>query len=306
MTEQIQQEEQVIEVVQDLATVEGFVIYTFDNNEQVEQVLLALTEEVLGENTFKPCGKYDQFKSGFTPFTDEGADYLLKVKGSTMFQVTTQVKKPHGATVKKLCKAKELAFMKENDLDKVDKEAKDLIKLSVIESLIPDTVAEDPKTTLVWITEDYLIVGEPSYKKAEEFVATVRDVIGSCPVKPLEVVDVSKKLTTMLKDGYDETLALLNLAHLVNEDTKAVIKFEKERLLDAEVKRHIEDGFVVSKMQMTLDYETDFTINDEFEFSGVRVSKDVLSGSKDIGAMIIVVDEINKVVAECVKVFDVK
>lgn len=303
MVEQIQQEEQVTEKT--IASVKGFVIYEFESSEQAENVVSSLSEELLLESVFKPCGKYDAFKNGFTAFDGEGESFLLKVKGSTLLQVTNQEKKPHSATVKKLCKIDETKYMAENDLEKLDKDTKDIIKMSVIERLIPTTEPEDPVTTLLWITGSYLIVGCATYKKAEDFVATLRDVVGSCPVQPIEITcDVQDKLTEMLSKKQDDVISLMNLAHLTNEDSKGVIKFEKDSLLDAEVKKHLDDGCKVSKMQLTKDYECDFTLDKEFQFSGVKIDKDILSGSKGLGSLILTVDEVNKAVDEVVKLFN--
>mgnify|MGYP003651421304 CR=1 FL=1 len=121
---------------------------------------------------------------------------------------------------------------------------------------------------------------------------------------PLEVgVDVSEKLTEMLSKNYNESLVLLNLAHLSDEEGKSVVKFEKGDLYDADCKGHIKEGFKVKKMQLSLDFDIDFTVNDELEFTGIKVSKDVLAGTADLGALIMMVSEINKVVDEVVGVF---
>jgi DNA recombination-dependent growth factor C len=308
MTEQTQNvvvEAQETEIQKAISQVKGFVVYTFETPEQATSVLDNLTEDVLLDKVFKPCGKYDQLKSGFTAFDGEGENFLLKVKGSTMFQVTTQEKRPHSATVKKLCKQAENKYQADNGIEKLDKETKDIIKIGVVESLIPTTEPEEPVTTLLWITGKYLVVGCATYKKSEDFVSTVRNVIGSCPAQPVEVsCDVQDKLTEMLSKKHDDTISLLNLVHLVNEESKGVVKFEKESLYDAEVKNHLDDGCKVSKIQLTKDYECDFTLNKDLEFSGVKVCKDILSGAKDLGALIITVDEINKVIGEIVKLFD--
>lgn len=306
MTEQNTQVEVVetTEIQTAIAQVKGFTVYTFDSKELAQNVLSTLTEEVLSDKVFTHCGKFDAIKTGFTPFEGEGANFLLTVKGSSMFQITTQVKKPHGATIKKLCKAAEIKYKADNDVEAVDKETKDIIKMGVIEELLPTTTPEDPKTTLLWVSGKHLIVGEGSYKKSEDIVCFVRATVGSIPVEPIGVnEDVQQKLTDMLLKGYDETVVLLNLVHLTNEDSKGVIKFEKESIYDVDVKKHLDEGCLVSKMQLSYNLEMDFTLNKDFEFTGVKVDKEVLAGSADLGAMIITVDQVNKTVEEVVEVF---
>lgn len=292
------------EALKTLAKVKGFVVYSFENQEQAQQTVDALTEETLNEKMFKPCGKFDQFKSGYAQFQGEGDNYLLNVKGSTMFQITTQEKRPHAATVKKLCRAKEEEYLLSTGLEKVASEAKAEIKFEVIEGLISETEPNEPETTLLWVTGKYLVVGCATYKKAEDYVAVVRGSIGSCPVQPVEVAkDVQDELTNMLAKSYAEQIILMDLVHLENPNEKGIIKFEKESAYEIEKKQHLLDGYVVNKMQMSNEELCTFTLNKNFEFSGVKISKEVLSGMIDIAATIVTVAEINATIKEVIGIF---
>lgn len=305
MTEMSQQEVQAVEIQSAIAQVKGFVVYKFESKEIAHNVLETITEDVLSSNPFKPCGKCDQFKTGFTPFTGEGDNYILQTKGVTAFQVTEQYKKPKTITVKRKCKVEEAKYMKEHDVEKLDKESKDIIKMSVIENLLPTTDADEEKTTLMWVVGDSLIVGSPTYKKAEELVATVRNIIGSLPITPLDSeVDVAQKLTELLSKNYNEVLFLGKKVELAHSDpsNKGVITFAKESLYYAEVGKHIKEGCLVNKIQMSNDDLITFTLNTSLEFSGTKVNKDVLAGAKDLGAMIVTIDEINRCVMEVVDV----
>jgi len=303
---QVEVVETATEIQKAISQVKGFVVYKFKSEAIAQNVLEALTEEVLAAKPFTPCCKYDQFKTGFTPFTAEGCNYILQTKGVTAFQVTEQFKKPKAITVKRKCKVEEDKYMKEHDIEKLDKESKDIIKMSVIESLLPTTDPDEEKTSLLWITEDSLIVGCPTYKKAEELVATVRDVVGSLPVTPLTVkVDVAEKLTDMLSSGYSETLVLGDKVELTHSDpsNKGVISFNKESLYYVEVKKHLAEGCLVNKIQLSNDELMMFTLNTEMEFSGIKVDKEVLAGSRDMGALIVTIDEVNRCTKEVVEVF---
>ncbi len=289
---------------QELASLKGFVVYQFSVENAVEGCLNNLTEETLLDNVFRGCGKYDQEKLGFSPFSGEGDNFLLTTNGSTLFQVTKQVKRPHGATVKRKCKETEDKFKKENELETLDKDQKALIKETVVRSLLPETEPNEPVTTLVWIKDDKLIVGVPNYNKAEELVGEVRSALGNCPVEPLEVgADVAMKLTEMLQTHYEDTLVLQNLVHLEHEQMIGVIKYEKECLYNVDASKHLKDGFTVSKMQMSYDLIVDFTLNTDLEFSGVKADKEFLQKSVDIGALIITVGGVNQAVAEVIEVF---
>lgn len=293
-----------VEVLKTLSKVQGFVIYSFESKEVADSTLATLTEESMLEAAFKPCGDYDQIKRGTASFDGEDNNFLLSAANSTLMQITIQEKRPHGATVKKQCKAAEAKYKLDNGVEVVDKETKLLIKDTIVQGLLPSTTPEDPKTTLLWFYGKYLIVGIPSYNKAEDYISTVRFISGSCPVEPVKVQeDVVDKLTDMLKTRYQDKMELLNLVHLSNENSKGLVKFEKESLYQVEYKTHLEDGCTVDKMQVTYDYVVDYTLNKDFEFSGIKIDKDVLNGSKDIGALIVTVGFVNQAIDEVIKVF---
>jgi len=292
------------EIQKAIAKLGGFVVYEFPSQAIADSIKVTLTEGLLLEQKFVPCGKFDQVKKGFMAFSGEGDNMLLSVKGSTMFQVTTQETKPHAAKVKKECRIAEAKYKLDNGIEKLDSETKGIIKLTVIESLIPETTPNDPVTTLLWLTGNKLIVGVPTYSKAEDFVDVVRFATDSCPVKPIEVVDdVQENLTTLLEKQYCENIVLMDLVHLEHAAAKGIVKFEKTSIYDIEYKKHLQEGCVVSKMQMSNEERCTFTLNKDFECSGVKIAKDVLSSTKDLGALIITVDEINNTVKELVEVF---
>ena len=62
---------------QELASLKGFVVYQFNVEETLESSLTNLTEDNLLGATFKPCGKYDAEKVGFSPFDGEDNNFLL-------------------------------------------------------------------------------------------------------------------------------------------------------------------------------------------------------------------------------------
>lgn len=310
MVEQNTVSEEVVEAAESVkanANIKGCVVYKFENEEEANLVALLLTEELLANNPFKECGKYDQYQTGFTQFLGEGNSYLLKTSNIVAFQVTEQYKKPKAITVKRKCKVAEANYMKDNNVDKIDKESKDIIKQTVIEGLLPTTDPDEEKTYAVWISGDMIIVGAPTYKKGEDIVATIREVVGSLPVKPLTVcVDVASALTHLLSVGYDEKLMLGSKVELTDEDpaNKGVIVFSKESLYNAEVAKHLKEGFLVNKMQMSNDDLIDFTINTDLEMSGLTVNKDVLCGAKDLAALLITINEVGRCVKEVVTVLE--
>ena len=283
------------------AQIKGSNVYKFVDLEVAKNIVKLLTEDTLSSKQFKECGDYDSLKVGFTPFVEDS--YLLETKGSVAFQVTSQKKTPKSSQVKALCKEKEKVYMEENGLEDLDKETKDEIKRLVVESLLPSTFPDEPVTVVMWITENTLMVGTPSSKKAEELISFVRGVIGTLPVTPLAVKeDVTQKLTDMVSVGYSETITLGNKVELIGEEGET-ITFAKCDVSMADTETHIDNGAMVSKLGMEHDGAMKFVLNTDLEISAIKVNKDILMGSKDIGALIVTMDEVNLTVKGIVELF---
>jgi len=218
-------------------------------------------------------------------------------------QITTQTKKVHTEELKRKCKAAEAKYKIDNGLEDLDKETKEIIKHTMIEEMLPSTPAGKEETVALWVTGDTLTVGVASYKKGEEAVATLRNVIGSLPVFPVEVVEeVTNKLTSMVRAEYHETLVLADKVEMLGEDEKSVITFAKGSVYDADTQQHIQAGAKVTKLQLEHDGVVTFTINANLEMSGLKIEKSVLGGVKDEGARKAVI-WVDKTVDEVVKVF---
>jgi len=292
------------EVLQAISQVNGFVTYKFPSQEVADSVKASLTEDVLLKHVFKLCGTFDAVKKGFVAFQGEGDNMLLQGASSTMFQVMTQKKVPHPALVKKNCKIAEAKYKVDNAIEKLDSDTKKIIKMEVVEALIPTTTANEPESVLLWLTGDMLIVGTSTYKKAEDYIDMVRFAVDTCPVQSLEFeTEVQDTLTKLLSTQYCENIVMMDLVHLEHPTEKGIVKFEKASLYDIECKKHLQEDCVVNKIQLSNEERCTFTLNKDFECSGVKIAKDVLSGTKDLGALIITVDEINGTVKELVEVF---
>ena len=114
------------EVNKEIAAVKSFVVYQFESETLAKEAINTLSEDLLLEHKFTPCQKHDALKQGFSAF--DGVDDLMTLpfKGVVAMQVTTQIKRPHGAAVKKLCRIEETKYKEENELDKLDNRSRRL------------------------------------------------------------------------------------------------------------------------------------------------------------------------------------
>jgi recombination associated protein RdgC len=280
--------------------VKGFTVFKFEDKEVAQNVLSTITEDVLSDREFVECGKHDALKQGYTSFTD--GSFILNNGASTAVNITTQTKKVKKSELDRRCKKAEKSWMQEHGEEVVPKDVKEDFKFTITQEMLPETPADKEVTSLLWITGDKLIVGVPTFKKAEDLISFLRMTIGSLPVEPVEVVeDIPAKLTSLVEKEYCEDIVLAEKVEMVTEEGAKIV-FSKGSVYDQDTLKHIKDGATVTKLMLECDGVT-FVLNDKLEASGLKVDKDILCGGKDEAADIITMSEIDRVVKGVVDLF---
>lgn len=283
--------------------IKGATLYTFNNLEEAQTTLSAITSELLSEKEFTPLTKESILagSTGYTPFED--GEFVLQVSHDTIaVQVTQQVKKPKSSEVKRRCAKQEKAYMKDNNLEALSKDIKADIKNLIITEMLPDTFPDTEVTTVLWITKDKLTVGVGSQKKAEDLIDFLRLTLGGLPVATvLTDKTPTDVMTDMVDKEYNEALVLCEKVEMISEEG-GKIAFCKESVYNVSYQQHIKDGATVVKLALEHNGGVEFTINDKLEFTGVKINKDFLAGSKGEGSLVITIDEINKMSEEVIKV----
>lgn len=160
---------------------------------------------------------------------------------------------------------------------KVYRKERDQIKDEVIQALLPHAFVR--KSTLyaaVDLKENLIFVNTSSASAAEEILSTLREVLGSLPVRPLTTkIAPSATYTDWVRtESAIEDLYVLNDCRLHDTgDDGGEIRVKNQDLTGDEIKNLVAAGKVVTQVSLAYKDQLSFTVDDRLIFRGLRFEK---------------------------------
>ena len=263
-----------------------------------QQTLNTLTEDLLTQYKFTPCGKHDALRMGFTENIVDGM-FVSDVMGYVVVTVKEQTKKPKKYSVDQLVEEKsanhENLFGKSPTKGEVKSFA-----IEAREELLPNTEPDEPKVyTVAFRKKDGLVLVEANYKKAESLLALLRKTLGSLPVIPLETdTPVTDFMDEAVGKSLSDTLTLGSKGKFVGEDM--VHSLSKGSLYDDHAKDLIKDGFLAEDIQMEYEGIITFSLKADLLLDGLKFDKELFATedgeSDEAGNFVLKLTEVNKLV----------
>lgn len=201
-----------------------------------------------------------------------------------------------GAVLKEAV-AKKVAEIEEQQLRKVYKKEKEQIKDEVVQALLPRAFLRH-RITYAYLLDGMVLVDASSAKVAEDLLSTLRDAIGSLPVRPLGVKQAPMATFTDWVSAGDAPRGL----YLLDEC----------ELRDAgeEIQNHLEAGKLVTKLALAWEDKLSFTLDDKLtikrlKFKDLLVDQAEQDGGDDahdqsIASLIIVADTLTQFYADLI------
>lgn len=265
---------------------------------------ITITSEDLTEFSYEPCGAYTKSSLGFCDTFDN--ELVTESNGKTIIQLAYSDKKPNTAEVDRrteaLCRAYEREFEK-----KPNKKTQDDYKESVIMQLLPETFESDIKKFTIFIQGDILFVEAPSYGKAEDFMALLRQALGSLAILPLTMAkDVPAELNRMVLEDLSAELVLGNKTALSMGEKEDKENWSgKGPTCNAEAKDFLEAGFDVVTLELNCDL-MNFNIKQDMSITGIKFSSGIFDSfdNGDVaGTTLLILDEVSKMADKLIKEF---
>jgi len=157
---------------------------------------------------------------------------------------------------------------------KIYKKERDSIKDQVTLEFLPRAFTRSSVTmAYIDLDQQLVIVDSASHKKAEDMLSTLREVLGSLPLRPLTVkISPSATLTDWVRTSTTPpgffTLDTCTLTD-VSDDGGSVICKTQDLTTD-EVKALIDTGKVVTKIDLAFEDKMSFSIAENLTISKVR------------------------------------
>ena len=224
-------------------------------------------EEQLARRRFVPCGSQDQSSSGWVSPT--GDEFLVhRVGGQWLIALGMEQKLLPSSVVKQEAedRAEELAIQQGYKLGR--KQMKEL-REQIMQELLPRAFSRRNKA-FAWIdpTGGWLGVDAPSQSRAEDVLEALRKTLDVLPLTLLrtELSPVSA-MADWLGGGeapvgfsIDQDCELRSVT-----EEKAAVRYVRHTLEGDEVKAHLADGKLPTRLALTFDERVSFVLTEKLE-----------------------------------------
>ena len=235
---------------------------------------------------FTPCGSQDISRFGWTrPFGKLGHTLTHAANGQILLCARREDKILPTAVIKEQLAEKvgAIEFEQGRTLKKKEKEA---LKEELLHTLLPRAFSRTANT-FAWINpaDGLLMVDASSAKKADDVLALLRKSIGSLPVVPVALKNPPEITMTewLQKGNLPAAFTLEDESELRSAmEHGGIARFKQQDLMTDEVKNHLVNDKLVTKLSLNWGETVSFTLADDLSITSVKWSDELMEKNDDI------------------------
>jgi len=250
----------------------SLLIYRLTQNVSFDAEVL---DAALGAKPARPCASQELSTYGFIAPLGKGEDAPL-VHASHGFHLIACRKEERilpGSVVRDALKEK-IDEIESEQMRKVYKKERDQLKDDIIQAFLPRAfVRKSVIRAALDLERGLILVDSPSHNRAEDLLSTLREVIGSLPIRPLTVkIAPAATLTDWVKtqqpapDFHLLDSALLNDTH---EDGGSIAA-KRQDLSSDEIQAHLEAGKQVAQLALGWQDKLSFKLDTQMVIKSLR------------------------------------
>lgn len=232
-------------------------------------------EEALAAKPARSCASQELATYGFAAPFGKGEDAPL-VHASQDFLLIAARKEERilpGSVVRDALQEK-VEEIEAEQMRKVYKKERDRIKEDIVQTFLPRAFIRRATTfAAIMPKQGLILVDTSSAKKAEDLLSTLREALGSLPVRPLSVkVAPTATFTEWMKSQHASNgLALLDECELrdTHEDG-GIVRCKRQDLGSDEVQNHLTAGKLVTKLSLAWSDKLSLLIDDKLALKRLR------------------------------------
>ena len=232
-------------------------------------------DAALAAKPARPCASQELATYGFVAPLGKGADAPLAHASQGFFLIAARKEERilPGSVVRDALKEK-IEEIETAQMRKVYKKERDQLKDEIVLSFLPRAFIRRHSTFAAIAPQQGLIlVDASSPKKAEELLSTLREALGSLPVRPLNVkVAPTATFTAWMKSQQaSHGLQLLDECELrdTHEDG-GIVRCKRQDLGSDEIQNHLAAGKLVTKLSLAWSDKLSLLIDDKLALKRLR------------------------------------
>ena len=225
-------------------------------------------EKALAAKPARPCASQELATYGFVaPFgKGEDAPLVHVSQGFLLISARKEERILPGSVVKDAVKEK-VDEIENEQMRKVYKKERDQIKDEIVQAFLPRAFIRKSATfAAIAPAQGLIIVNASSPKRAEDLLSTLREAIGSLPVRPLTVkISPSATMTDWVKaQKAAADFHVLDECELrdTHEDG-GIVRCKRQDLTGEEVQLHMSSGKQVTQLSLAWQDKLSFVLDDK-------------------------------------------
>jgi len=232
-------------------------------------------EAALAAKAARPCASQELTTYGFmAPFGKGGDAPLVHVSGDFLLIAARKEERIlPGSVVRDALKDK-VDEIEAQQMRKVYKKERDQLKDEIVMSFLPRAFIRRSSTFAAIAPKlGLILVDSASAKKAEDLLSTLREAIGSLPVRPLSV----KMAPTATLTDWVKTQAAAPDFFVLDEcelrDTSedgGVVRCKRQDLTSEEIQLHLSAGKLVTQLSLAWQDKLSFVLDDKLVIKRLR------------------------------------
>jgi len=232
-------------------------------------------ETALAAKPARPCASQELATYGFVAPFGKGEDAPL-VHTSQDFLLIAARKEERilpSSVVRDALKEK-VDEIETEQMRKVYKKERDQLKDEIIQTFLPRAFIRRASTyAAIMPKQGLILVDSASARKAEDLLSTLREAIGSLPVRPLSVkIAPSATLTDWLKTqkAADEFYVLDECELRDTHEDGGVVRCKRQDLTSEEIQLHLSTGKQVTQLALAWQDKLSFVLDDKLVIKRLR------------------------------------
>lgn len=250
----------------------NLLIYRLTQDLQIDAAAL---EQALASKPARPCESQELTTYGFAAPFGKGpnAPLVHASHGFLLISTRKQERLLPGSVVRDEL-AEKVEQIETDQMRKVFKKERDQLKDEIVQTLLPRAFIRKSSTFAALDLEQGLVlIDTNSAKKAEDLLSTLREALGSLPVRPLSVkVAPSATLTDWMKDqaagGDFHVLDSAVLADTHEDGGKVVAT--RQDMTSEEMQLHLSSGKLVTQVALAWSDKLSFVLDTKLAIKRLR------------------------------------
>ncbi|OEC43154.1 recombination-associated protein RdgC [Pseudomonas sp. 1D4] len=250
-------------------------------------------EAALANKPARACESQEWTTFGFAPPLGKGTDALVQASAGFLLICVRREERILPASVINEELRKKVDAIEESQQRKVYKKERDLLKDEIVQTLLPRAFTRKSATyAAIAPAEGLVLVDHTSPKRAEDLLSTLREALGSLPVRPVSVkVAATATLTDWVRNQKAGTdFWLSDDALLRDTDEVGSINVKHQDLTSDEIQLHISSGKSVTRLSLAWKDKLSFVLDEglvirKLRFDDLLQEKALDDAGKDADAL---------------------